>query len=85
MTMESTKATGSHYQREVPTIELLTHKTTQEEIVGIYHQVYQLKRNPREAPCSQDMAEETHIEILEMLKECLWHGQGSTQPEEELR
>ena len=61
---------------EIPAIELLTHETTQEEIMGIYHQVYQLKRKPREEPCSQDMAEETCIETLEMLKECLWHRWG---------
>ena len=72
-------------QVEVPAIELLTHKTIWEEIMGIYHQVYQLKRNPREVPCSQDMEEETHIEILEMLKEHLWHRWGPTQPEEEPR
>ena len=50
--------------------------------MGIYHQVYQLKRNP-EVPCSPDTAEETHIEILEMpLKKCLWHRWGPAQPEE---
>ena len=67
---------------EVPTMELLTHETTWEEIMGIYHQVYQLRRKPREVPCSQDTAEETHMEILEMLKEHLWCMWGSTQPEE---
>ena len=57
------------------------HKTTQEEIIGIYHQVYQLRRKPREVPCSWDMAEETHIENLEMLREHLWHKWDPTQPE----
>ena len=46
-----------------------------------YHQVYQLKRNP-EVPCSKDTAEETLIEILEMLKACLQHRWGPTQLEE---
>ena len=32
--------------------------------MGIYHQVYQLRRKPGEVPSSQDMAEEPHIEIL---------------------
>ena len=50
--------------------------------MGIYHQVYQLRKKPREVPCSQDTAEETHIEILKMLKEHLWHKWGPTQPEE---
>ena len=50
--------------------------------MGIYHQVYQLRRKPREVPSSQDTAEETHIEILEMLKEHLQHKWGPTQMEE---
>ena len=52
---------------EVPAMVLLTQETTQEEIMALYHQVNQLKRNPGEVPCSEDTAEE----ILEMLKECL--------------
>ena len=70
---------------EAPTSELITCKTTQEEIMGLYHQVYQLKRNPRPVPCSQEMAEEICLEILEMLKEHLQHRWGPTQLEEELR
>ena len=50
--------------------------------MGIYHQVYQLKREPRDVPCPQDMAEETHIEILETLKECLKCMWGPAQHEE---
>ena len=70
-------------QAEVPTMELLTHGTTWEEILGLYHQVYQLKRNPREVPWSQDMTEEICLEILEMLKEHLWHSWDPALPEEE--
>ena len=70
---------------EVPAMELITHKTTQEEIMGLYHQVYQLKRNPRAVPCSQDMAEEICLEILEMLKECLQHRWGPILLEVEQR
>ena len=70
---------------EVPTMGLLAQETTWEEIMALYHQVYQLKRNPREVPCSEDTMEETCLEILEMLKECLWHRWGPTQPERELR
>ena len=50
-----------------------------------YHQVYQLKRNPGEVPCSHDTAQEIHIEILEMLKEHLQHRWGPTLLEEEQR
>ena len=69
---------------ELPTMELLTQETTQEEVMALYHKVYQLKRSPREVPCSKDTAEETCIEILEMLKESLWHRWGPTQLEREL-
>ena len=72
-------------QVEVPTMELITHKTTQEEIMGLYHQVYQLKRNPREVSYSQDTTEEIHIGIMETLKECLWHRQSPALLEEEWR
>ena len=72
---------------EVPAIKLITSdKITWEEIMGLYHQVYQLKRSPGEVPCSEEIAEEICIEILEMLKEHLQHREGpATQPEEELR
>ena len=56
---------------EVPAIELITHKTTWEEIMGLYHQEYQLKRNPGAQPCSEETAKEICIEILETLKEHL--------------
>ena len=55
------------------------YKTTQEETMGLYHEVYQLKRNP----WSQEMAEKIHPEILEMLKEHLQHRWGPTLLEEE--
>ena len=63
-------------------MELLTHKSTWEEVMVLYHQVYQLKGNPGEVPSSEDTAEEVHIEILETLKTCLQNRQGPTQPEE---
>ena len=69
---------------EVPTLELLTQETTQEEAIALYHKVYQLKRSPREVTCSADAVEETSIEILETLKEHLQHRWGPTQPEREL-
>ena len=67
-------------QVKVPVMELITQETTQEEIIGLYHQVYQLKRNLRVVPCSQDMGEEIYLEILEMLKVQLQHRQGPTLP-----
>ena len=70
---------------EAPAIELVTYENTWEEIMGVYNEVYQLKRNPMVVPCSEETVEEISIEILETLKECLWHRQGSAQPEEEQR
>ena len=70
---------------EVPALELLTQETTQEEAIALYHEVYQLKRSPGEVPCSADAMEETHMEILEALRECLWCRQGPAQPERETR
>ena len=72
-------------QVELSTMELITQETTQEEIMALYHQVYQLKRNPREVPCSEDTKEEICLEILETLKEHLQCRQGSAQLERESR
>ena len=69
-------------QAEVPALELLTHESTQEEIMVLYHQVYHLKRNLGEVPFSGDTAEETCIKTLEILKACLQCRWGPTQPEE---
>ena len=66
-------------------MHLLTEETTQEEVLALHHEVYQLKRSPREVPCSKDIAEEIHLEILETLKEHLWHRWGPTPPERESR
>ena len=51
----------------------------------MYHAVYHLKRRPGEVPCSADATEETCIEILETLKECLQCRQGPVQLERETR
>ena len=64
---------------------LLTPQTTHKEILALYQEVCQLKRGPGEAQCSENMAEETCVETLETLKECLEHRWGPTQPERETR
>ena len=69
-------------QAGVSAMGLLTPEMTLEEILVLYQEVYQLKRDPGEVQCSADAAEEAHIEILEVLKACLWHRQGSSQLEE---
>ena len=76
---------GRNLQVEVPALELCTQETTWEEAIALYHKVYQLKRSPGEVPCSADVTEEIHIEILETLRECLWHRWGCAQLERETR
>ena len=84
--MGSVGATGSHPQRSpkvgVSAMVLLTPRMMLDEILVLYQEVYQLKRDPGEVQCSAGAAEEAHIEILEVLKACLWCRQGSFQLEE---
>ena len=78
---------GRHWQAsferspklEVSAMGQLTPQATHEELPSF---VYQLKRDPGEVQCSENMMEQTHIEILETLKECLWHRWGSAHLEE---
>ena len=49
----------------------------------LYQEVYQLKRASRTVPHDAETEEEIHQEILDSLKECLWHRWGSALPEEE--
>ena len=57
---------------------LLSPKMMLEDILVLYQEVYQFKRDPGEVQCSAGAAEEAHIEILEVLKACLQHRQGSS-------
>ena len=66
----------------VSAMGLLTPETMLDEILVFYQEVYQLKRDPGEVQCSAGAAEEAHIEILDVLKVCLWHRQGSSWPDE---
>ena len=61
---------------------LLTPEMMLEEILVLYQEVYQLKRDHGGVQCSAGAAEEAHTEILEVLKECLWYRQGSSWMEE---
>ena len=70
---------------EAPTINLIGYRSTRKEIFTLYQDVYQLKRAPRVVPCDLETEEEVCREILDSLKECLWHRWGSALPEEEPR
>ena len=58
-------------------------KSTWEEIWVVYNEVYQLKRAPSMNLCNVDMMENIHQEILNSIKECLWHRWECAQPEED--
>ena len=70
---------------EAYTVDLVGYKTSREEIFNLYQEVYQLKRTPEAIPGDPDEAEKTCQEILDSLKECLWHRQGPAHLEQEPR
>ena len=47
--------------------------------------LYQLQMLPGTNPCDAETEERVCQEILDSIKECLWHRQDCAQPEEELR
>ena len=76
---------GWDLEAESSTVELIGPRMTREEIWGVYNNVYQLWRLPGTNPCDMEMEERVCQEILASIKECLWHRQTCTQPEEEPR
>ena len=58
---------------EVPTVDLVGYKTSGEETFTLYQEIYQLKRAPGAIPGDPEETERTHLEILDSLKEHLWH------------
>ena len=68
---------------EAPAIDLVGYRTTWEEIIALYHEVYQLNRAPETVQGDPEAMEEIQQEILASLKECLQHRQGPTHPEEQ--
>ena len=70
---------------EPSTIALIGPKSTREEISKVYNDVYQLWRSPSKSPCDVEVEKRTHQDILDSIKEHLWHRWDHTQPEEGLR
>ena len=65
---------------EAPTVDPVSYNTTREEIFTLYQEVYQLKKAPGAVPGDPEVAGKTHQEILDSLKEHLWHrGVPSSQ------
>ena len=56
-------------------MELISPESTREDITEIYHDMNQLQKLPGEMLCDEER--EAHIcqEILDSVKECLWHKQ----------
>ena len=70
--------------RAEPTaMELISPDPTQEEITELYWDIYQLWRLPVRSHCKEGMEEHIHQEVLDSIKEFLWHKQLSTLPEAE--
>ena len=57
----------------VSAMGLLTPEMMLEEILVLYQEVYRLRSDLGEVQYSAGVAEDTHIEILEVLKACLQH------------
>ena len=80
--MESDRVTSSHPQKGAPRQRFPCYGVSdspndvQEEILALYQEVSQLKRDNGEVQCLEDAVEETHIETLEVLKAHLWHVGG---------
>ena len=49
----------------------------------IYNEVYQLQRLPSRSPCHGETEEQVCQEILDSIKECLWHRWGPAQLDKE--
>ena len=69
-------------QAEVSTMGLLTPEMTLDEILALYQEVYQHRRELGEDQCTEDVVGKVHNEILEAIRACLWCRQGSSQPAE---
>ena len=67
------------------TMDLIGPGMPQAEIRVIYSNVYQLRRSPRRSPCDKETWERICQEILDFIKECLWHRQVSEHLEEGLK
>ena len=63
-------------------VELIYANSTREEIAKIYQDVYQLQWLPGKMPCNVETEEQLCQEILDSVKECLWHKWDPTLQEE---
>ena len=78
----TTSMPKSDANMEASAVDLVGYKTSREVIFTLYQEVYQLKRAPGAVPGDPEEVEKTHQEILDSLKEHLWHMWGPAQLEE---
>ena len=69
---------------ESSTMDLIGPETSWAKIRVIYNDVYQLWRLPGKSLCDKETGGKIHQEILDSIKEHLWHMWVPTQAEEEL-
>ena len=70
---------------EPSTMDLIGPQMSQAKIRVIYNQVYKLQKLPGRSPHDEETEERIHQEILDSIKEHLWHRWVPTQVEEELK
>ena len=72
---------GPDARANVPAIQLVRYKTSQEEIQELYNKVYLLGRLPGPSPCGPEWTQELTQDILSSMEDCLWQRRGADVPE----
>ena len=73
---------GPDTRADVLVIQLMGYKTSQEEIWGLYNEVYILRRLPSPSPCGPEWAQELTQDILSSIEDHLWQRRGDDVPKE---
>ena len=72
-------------EAKTPAVQMVGFQTPQEEVQGIFNEVYQQKRLPGPPPYGPEWMEALDWEICTSLEEQTWQRQGTTRPDEDLR
>ena len=72
-------------EEESSMMELARPDSSWEDIMDLYYNVYQLRRLSGRMICDEEMEAHIHQQILDSVRECLWHKWLFTQLGEELK